>query len=51
MAVKGIKMDDEALKRVNAAIDASGMDAGDWLESLMALEAIHYSKSRPGRRK
>lgn len=40
MATKGIKMSEEALEVVNSRIEASGMDAGEWLESLMALEVI-----------
>ncbi|MCR8645399.1 hypothetical protein NV379_22435 [Paenibacillus sp. N1-5-1-14] len=44
MAIKGIKMSDESLEIVNKRIEASGMDAGEWLESLMAIESIKEIK-------
>ncbi|MET1174535.1 hypothetical protein [Paenibacillus amylolyticus] len=38
---KGIKMTEDALKTVNERIAASGLDAYEWLESLMIREDVH----------
>lgn len=43
---KGIKMSQESLNIVNKRIAASGLDASEWLESLMALETVHHMRKK-----
>lgn len=44
--IKGFRMSQDALNIVNDRIAASGMDAYDWLESLMSLETVHQMRKK-----